>query len=345
MAAAQTIRFSEHTIQKLDGESVTGYALRQRTLITWGRRIVSRELPHGAVRVLRGEGTPLGEGGCLIDVAGDGSMDLAVNEVGTEAALVWLHAPHGRGEWQRHVIDTGIDAPDMMPATLLGHRGLLLIHKRAQVRFYEIPSDPTARWPSQDMYSFYSPSQQGGLTMADIDGDGRPDIIAGMYWIHSPESFELPWHLFAIDLWNETPEAAMMRLRYGLLTGSAPELIEVERAVSPARLSRFEKPPDPRKLWVEHRIESLPDLAEVNSLDVADFNGDGRPDILIAEKSGAGRLAVLLNAGADQFNPVILSEGRPVTFARAVDLNRDGHPDVLAIRADAIAWFENRRVR
>jgi hypothetical protein len=84
-----------------------------------------------------------------------------------------------------------VDAPDILPATLLGHRGVLLIHKRMQVRFYEIPADPTARWPSQDVYSFYSPSHQGGLRMADIDGDGLPDILAGMYWIRSPESFEL----------------------------------------------------------------------------------------------------------------------------------------------------------
>lgn len=344
LAAGQAPRFSAHLVQKLRNETVTGYALRGRTLVTWGDRLLWRKLPTGGVQVVRGRGRAFAEGGCLLDVDGDGKLDIVVNEGGPESGLVWYRAPHGHGPWTRHPIDTGIDAPDMLPATLLGHRGVLLIHKGMQVRFYEIPADPTRRWPSQDVYSFYSPSHQGGLRMADIDGDGLPDILAGMYWIRSPESFELPWHLFAIVLWNETPESAMLRLSYGPLAGAAPELVAVERAVKPARLARFEKPADPRQLWIEHRIDSVPDLAEVNSVDTADFDGDGRPDILIAEKGGEGRLLVLYNEGEGGFRPVVVAQGRPVLFARVLDVkvgNGDGRPGILAIRADGIVWYEN----
>jgi hypothetical protein len=347
LALAQPPRFSEHIIQKLHKEVVTGYALQERTLVTWGDRLLWRKLPQGDYQVVRGRGRAFAEGGCLLDVDGDGQLDIVVNEGPPENNLVWYRAPHGtalaNAPWVRHVIDTGVDAPDMLAETLLGHRGVLLIHKRMQVRFYEIPADPTARWPSQDLYSFYSPSHQGGLRMADIDGDGRPDILAGMYWIRSPESFELPWRLFAIVLWNEMPESAMLRLSYGPLTGAAPELVAAQRSLSPARLARFEVPADPRQLWAEHRIESPPDLAEVNSLDVADFNGDGRADILIAEKSGKGRLMVLYNEGDGRFLPVVVARGRPILFARATAPDvPDGHgrPGILAIRADAIVWFE-----
>src|ERR1035438_4512527 len=224
LAAGQPPRFSEHILRKLHNETVTGYALQERTLVTWGDRLLWGRLPQGNYQVVRGRGRAFAEGGCLLDVDGDGKLDIVVNEGGPEADLVWYRSPHSGARWTRHVIDTAIDAPDMLPATLFGHRGVLLIHKRMQVRFYEIPADPTARWPSQDVYSFYSPSHQGGLRMADIDGDGLPDILAGMYWIRSPESFELPWHLFAIDLWNETLESAMLRLSYGPLAGATPEL-------------------------------------------------------------------------------------------------------------------------
>jgi len=337
LAQAQALHFSRHAIAHLHNEAISGYALQERTLVTWGARLLWRGLPHGDYRVIRGRGRALDEGGCLLDVDGDGRLDIVVNEGPPERDLVWYGAPPGHGQWVRHVIDTGVDAPDMLATTLLGHRGVLLIHKGGQVRFYEIPADPTARWPAQDVYSFYSPSKQGGLRMADIDGDGRPDILAGMYWIRSPESFELPWRLFAIVLWNETPESAMLRLDYGPLG-----LVAAERAMHPARLARFEKPADPRQLWIEHPITAVPDLSDVNSLEVADFDGDGEPDILLAEKSGAGRLVVLRNAGGGQFEPVVIAQGHPIRFARAVDINGDGRMDILTISEDVIEWWENQ---
>lgn len=103
----------------------------------------------------------------------------------------------------------------------------------------------------------------------------------------------------------------------------------------------FEKPTDPRQLWTEHRIATELNLDQPNSVDVADFDGDGRPDILVAEKAGAGRVIVLRNEGGGQFTPVVIAQGRPVQFARAVDVNGDGRPDILLIRADAISWLEN----
>ena len=342
-------KFRENILQVLRNEAITGYALQERTLVTWGGRLLWRRLPQGSYRVVGGRGRAFSEGGCLLDVDGDGQPDVVVNERGAGSdggpesapALVWFHAPRAGAGWTRHVIDTGVDAPDILPATLFGRRGVLLIQKHIQVRFYEIPSDPTARWPYQDVYSFYSPSHQGGLRVADIDGDGMPDILAGNYWIKSPESFELPWRLFAIELWNETPASALLRLRYGPLAGAAPELLATQREMSPARLARFEKPADPRQLWIEHSIAGL-DLNQPNSLDVADFDGDGRPDILVAEKAGAGRVVVLRNEGGGRFTPVVIAQGRPVQFARAVDVNGGGRPDILLIRADAIVWLENQ---
>ena len=303
LAAGQNVRFSEHFLEKLHKDAIKGYALQERTLVTWGDQLLWRGLPQGNYQIVQRGKRVFREGGCLLDVDGDGSLDIVVNEGGPESDLVWFRAPPKGGSWTRHVIDTGVDATDVLPTTLLGHRGILLIHKRGQVRFYEIPQDPTARWPSQDVYSFYSPSHQGGLRMADIDGDGRPDILAGMYWIRSPESFEMPWRLFAIMVWNETPESAMVRLSYGSL-GGAPELVAAESEMQPARFSIFEKPADPKQLWVEHKLDAIPDLAEVNTVEIDDFNGDGRPDILIAEKAGKGRLIVLYNQGNEKFLPV-----------------------------------------
>ncbi|MFN7992519.1 MAG: VCBS repeat-containing protein [Bryobacteraceae bacterium] len=338
LSTAAPPRFTQHIVQRFRNENVNGFVLEGRTLVTWGERLLWRSLPEGNLREIRGRGRAFSEGGCLLDVNGDGFPDVVVNEGGPGRALVWFDSRSS----VRHVIDSGLDAPDMIPATLFGRRGVLLIHKRIQLRFYEVPSQPESPWSYQEVYSFYSPSRQGGLRMADVDGDGMPDILAGNYWVRSPKSFEMPWRLFAIEPWNEEPGSAMLRLIYGPLTGSAPELLITQREIAPARLSRFEKPADPRQLWIEHRIESVPDLDEPAVLDVADFDVDGHPDILVAERAGKCRLMILRNDGTGAFTPLVIANGTPMIFGQASDIDGDGRPDIVTLRGDAISWWQNQ---
>ena len=102
LAAAPVPRFSEHILEALGNDRVTGYVLSGRTLVTWGDRLLWRRLPQGSYRVVRGRGRAFSEGGCLLDVDGDGQADVVVNESGPEAALVWFRAPRpGGGRRQR----------------------------------------------------------------------------------------------------------------------------------------------------------------------------------------------------------------------------------------------------
>src|SRR5712675_901827 len=55
--------------------------------------------------------------------------------------------------------------------------------------------------------------------------------------------------------------------------------------------------PDPKQLWIEHRLEGSLELNQPNSLQIADFDGDGRLDLLVAERAGAGRMIVFQNLG------------------------------------------------
>ena len=275
---------------------------------------------------------PFAEGGTILDVHGDGQIDLVVNETASPRALVWLEAPR----WTRHVIDTGVDTADVIPAELFGRRGILLVHRRAQVRFYEIPPHPEDRWPVTEIYSFYTPSDQGGLALADIDGDGRPDILCGNYWIRSPESFELPWRLFAIELWNEQPHSAMLRL--GLIAPG--ELVALEREMPHGRFAMFERPSDPKQLWIEHRIGDPLVLDQARSLDVADLDGDGRSDVIVGEKSGAGRLIVFRNQGEGRFEPYVIADHVAADHIRAIRL--DGRADIVTIGKGVISWWKNQ---
>src|SRR5690349_5324868 len=99
--SAQTLRFEQREISTFGSEAIAGCAIAGRRLATWGYRARWWNLPEGT-NAVSGPSGPFAEGGTILDVNGDGQLDLVVNETASPRALEWLEAPR----WTRHVIDT-----------------------------------------------------------------------------------------------------------------------------------------------------------------------------------------------------------------------------------------------
>lgn len=286
--------FRRFLLASLDEERIRGAAMHQGVLVTWGGRL--RRWDPSYTRSETICAGSFGPAGCVGDFDGDGRPDIAVIEDGT---LVWFRAP----EWTRHAIGGGLETDEVVPARLHGRTGILLVHRRNQVRFYWPHADPARPWQSRDIYSFYSPSDQGGLLVTDVDSDGRPDIVCGNYWIRSPHEFDLPWRLFAINTWSEESLSGMARFA---LAGRS--LIACQAAMAPARLARFGKPADPREMWKEQRLDGSLALACPGALSAA---GD---DFALSESGGQGRLILFRAQGPRGFIPEIVARGCPLVF-------------------------------
>jgi hypothetical protein len=315
-------------------------------VLAWGEELRLHALPGGKVHNFPGLGK-FGPGGCLVDVDQDGLEDLVVNQLGSAPGdlgrMVWLRAP----DWQLRQLDSGADFRDCMPATMFGKRGVLLIHRQSQVRFYEIPRNPLERWPYQEIYSIYTPSAQGGLLRADIDADGETDILAGNYWIQSPPSADLSWRLFAINNWWQGPRSAMLRLALARPSGSAaPVLFAAQSEASPARLAWFEPPPDRKQMWTESPLEAIPPLRPIGAIAVADLNGDLRPDLAAAENDGEGsRLLVYWSLGGGRYQATRIDVTSGLIGLWAFDYDGDGRTDLIGLGPHSLSIWKNQRLR
>jgi len=340
LAAAQPVRLERRPLD-VKAARISGAEWDGNNLFTWGDGLAVWHVREGHGGALR-DGL-FGEAGCLFDVDRDGRADVVLQEVSGLRRLLWFRS----FRWTPHVIDFDADTHDLKPAELFGRRGILVVHRYGQVRFYEVPADPKQRWPYREVYSFYTPSRQAGLLLHDVDGDGRTDILCGNYWIRSPETFEESWRLFAINTYNETPASATLRLALADLTGDGtPELVVAQAEMQSARLAWFDKPADPRQLWVEHRLEIRPGLRFPHGLAAADLDGDGRTDIVVGEKGGRSpRLLVFRNEGRGWFTPQKIAEGTRIHSLWIADMNEDGALDVLVAGPRTVEWWENRSYR
>jgi antibiotic biosynthesis monooxygenase (ABM) superfamily enzyme len=187
-----------------------------------------------------------------------------------------------------------------------------------------------------------------GIAAADLDGDGRLDLVSSdttndnLYWFHNPGKGEFRRHFIARNDpgWFE-------RLAVGDVNGDGrPDVVVVKnRAGDVLWFENGGKPTD-GKPWKRHVI-TKGGLTGAYDVALADLDGAGRLDVAASCWKG-NQFVWFKNPG----NPekagawaryVIDDKVAETRTIRAADFNRDGKPDLLgtAAAANLVVWYEN----
>lgn len=263
----------------------------------------------------RHEIAPAGKWSCdaqLVDMDGDGDLDLVISEWYAENRMEWYENPLPDGDpavghWRRH----GIGSPrahDVCVADIDVDGQLEVITRQQGEPGAEIlvwRRTGPERWESR---ALECPAGEG-LAVGDLTGNGRLDIVIGGRWYETPQNLgEGRWQEHVFGDWFRP---AMVRLAD--MNGDGSLDIVLTRSEGEGRLSWFEAPEDPRARWTEHLVEDSLDYA--HSLVICDLTGDAAPDIVTAEMHQSKRRRVL----------VYLNEGGSLAWRREVVATTGSH--------------------
>jgi len=273
-------------------------------------------------------------GGAAADIDRDGDLDIALGGV------VWFENPRPKGDpaqgtWAAHQVEKR-PGHDLLASDLDGDGQADLV-MRDQSAFgsqggrsiFIYRQNNPAAWTMREVRC---PDGEG-VHVADVNGDGRPDIVTGGFWFENDgDILKGAWAERAFTTeWNY----AHTKVASGDLNGDGrPDII-----LSPAelkggthRIAWYAAPPAGRAGPWRQRIVEEPVETVIHALAVADFNRDGQMDIVSArmhQGKPPQELVVHLNTGRGRgwSRQVVSTRGSHDVVAADIDGN--GRPDIL----------------
>ncbi|MHB1036592.1 MAG: FG-GAP repeat domain-containing protein [Pirellulales bacterium] len=306
---------------------------RSRGEILWYRL----ELPDRWTRHRLGEQSPSDVGGAALDVDGDGWIDFVTG------GAWYRNTGKPRTEpFERIAFDKDLSAVhDVVLADLDGDRRLdvLTMSDQNNLRWYRISTDPRQPWQRRDI----GPSVHAGIGVGDLDGDGDMDVVRSNLWFENADGKGTRW------ITHENIPFGNPKSPFPLATHCATldvdrdgdvDLIMTENEIKAGRIAWIENADGKGGRWTLHVLPPSDRVARgaYHSLIVADFDGDGDPDVFTCEMEGiAGdgppRWFLWENVdgkGQNFVERVVLDANLGGHAAVAADFDGDGDLDIVS---------------
>ena len=289
-------------------------------------------------------------GGAVLDIDGDGDLDVVFGGDWQSKQVWWWENPYPNFDpkvpWKRHLIKDGGETQhhDQVFGDFLGigKPQLAYWNQGAKKIFLaKIPENPrtAASWPAVEIFA--GEAGEGGRTSlkypegmaaADIDGDGKTDLVAGNYWFK---------HMGGTRFEPVKVAEIGGRVAVGKFKpGRYPQIVIAPGdGVGPLRWYECTGNPFKSSDWLGHNLVDR-EVIHGHSLALADLNGDGNLDIFCAEMAKwtekhpqpdnpKATAWIFYGNGKGEFTRRELVTGQGFHEAKIGDLNGDGRPDIL----------------
>lgn len=328
----------------IDGDRAQDIVIGERTkapALVWMRHTAG----GWEKRVIDAGATTPEAGGVAHDVDGDGDLDLIVGADYQGDEIWWYENPRPdfapAKPWTRHLIfmAPGKAFHDQAIADFKGNgKKQLMFWCQGARKLYmaEIPESPrnASSWPTVeilDTAKVATAIKQEGMDAFDVDGDGKLDLLAGLYWFRHIEGNTFK----PVQIAERPGRIAGGRFKPGK---TAQLVMAPGDADGPLTMLECTGDPADPKAWKSRDLLGRK-VIHGHTLAVADINGDGAQDILCGEMAKWTKKAeadnpqarswILYGDGKGGFTVTELAAGIGFHEGRAADVNGDGRLDIV----------------
>ncbi len=303
--------------------------------VAWYRRLSNH---RWETYVIEDSVMPVEAGGAFADIDGDGDQDIVFGGDARSNEIWWWENPYPdyapQRPWKRRTIKrTGANAHhDQMFFDADGDGRLELIswnQGAKRLLLFRIPPEPrrSDQWPSTEIYGWKEGDPHEGLAAADINLDGKADIVGAGRWFEHVGGDQFQPHLID-DRYRFSRAVAG-----NFIKGGHPEVVfGPGDNLLPLRMYVYDG-----KQWTGRDLLPQP-VDHGHTLQAGDIDLDGNLDLLCAEMAQwstrpdnrDAKVWVLHGDGRGGFKPQLVHRGLGMHEGRLADLDGDGRLDIFA---------------